>query len=198
MRPSGDLDASDEPSTVGRRGRETAVRSRRPQPRPPRLLLRARRPHCAAYERSHVASSRWKEATTSSSSAPVQPACAQPSQPSTQGWTLPSSRRSIHLPTRARPRAGSTRRSETPEDDPEKHAFDTVKGSDYLGDQDAIEALCNEAPGDVYELENWGAVFSRTEDGRDRPAAFGAAGEPAPPTRPTSRGTCSCTSSTSR
>ncbi|MFY9578554.1 MAG: FAD-dependent oxidoreductase, partial [Gaiellaceae bacterium] len=52
------------------------------------------------------------------------------------------------------------------EDSPEEHAYDTVKGSDYLGDQDAIEILCNEAPDDVYQLENWGAVFSRTEDGR--------------------------------
>jgi succinate dehydrogenase / fumarate reductase flavoprotein subunit len=64
------------------------------------------------------------------------------------------------------------------EDDPEKHAFDTVKGSDYLGDQDAIQVLCDEAPGDVYELENWGAVFSRTEDGRIAQRPFGAAGEP--------------------
>ena len=64
------------------------------------------------------------------------------------------------------------------DDDPEKHAFDTVKGSDYLGDQDAIEILCNEAPGDVYELENWGAIFSRTEDGRIAQRPFGAAGEP--------------------
>jgi succinate dehydrogenase / fumarate reductase, flavoprotein subunit len=64
------------------------------------------------------------------------------------------------------------------EDDPEKHAFDTVKGSDYLGDQDAIEVLCNEAPGDVYQLEHWGAVFSRTEDGRIAQRPFGAAGEP--------------------
>jgi succinate dehydrogenase / fumarate reductase, flavoprotein subunit len=64
------------------------------------------------------------------------------------------------------------------EDSPEKHAFDTVKGSDYLGDQDAIEALCQEAPGDVYELEHWGAVFSRTEDGRIAQRPFGAAGEP--------------------
>ncbi|MFN2468537.1 MAG: FAD-binding protein [Gaiellaceae bacterium] len=64
------------------------------------------------------------------------------------------------------------------EDDPSKHAFDTVKGSDYLGDQDAIEILCNEAPGDVYELEHWGAVFSRTEDGRIAQRPFGAAGEP--------------------
>jgi succinate dehydrogenase / fumarate reductase flavoprotein subunit len=64
------------------------------------------------------------------------------------------------------------------EDDPETHAFDTVKGSDYLGDQDAIEVLCNEAPGDVYQLENWGAVFSRTEDGRIAQRPFGAAGAP--------------------
>jgi succinate dehydrogenase / fumarate reductase flavoprotein subunit len=64
------------------------------------------------------------------------------------------------------------------EDDPEKHAFDTVKGSDYLGDQDAIEVLCDEAPGDVYQLEHWGAVFSRTDDGRIAQRPFGAAGEP--------------------
>jgi succinate dehydrogenase / fumarate reductase, flavoprotein subunit len=64
------------------------------------------------------------------------------------------------------------------EDDPEKHAYDTVKGSDYLGDQDAIEILCNEAPDDVYQLEHWGAIFSRTEDGRIAQRPFGAAGEP--------------------
>jgi succinate dehydrogenase / fumarate reductase flavoprotein subunit len=64
------------------------------------------------------------------------------------------------------------------EDDPEKHAFDTVKGSDYLGDQDAIQVLCDEAPRDVYQLENWGAVFSRTPDGRIAQRPFGAAGEP--------------------
>ena len=64
------------------------------------------------------------------------------------------------------------------EDDPEQHAYDTVKGSDYLGDQDAIEILCNEAPDDVYQLEHWGAVFSRTEDGRIAQRPFGAAGAP--------------------
>ena len=64
------------------------------------------------------------------------------------------------------------------EDNPEKHAFDTVKGSDYLGDQDAIEILCQEAPWDVYQLEHWGAVFSRTADGRIAQRPFGAAGEP--------------------
>jgi succinate dehydrogenase / fumarate reductase flavoprotein subunit len=64
------------------------------------------------------------------------------------------------------------------EDDAEKHAFDTVKGSDYLGDQDAIQVLCDEAPEDVYQLENWGAVFSRTADGKIAQRPFGAAGEP--------------------
>jgi succinate dehydrogenase / fumarate reductase flavoprotein subunit len=64
------------------------------------------------------------------------------------------------------------------EDDPEKHAFDTVKGADYLGDQDAIEILCEEAPEDVYQLERWGAVFSRTEEGKIAQRPFGAAGEP--------------------
>ncbi len=64
------------------------------------------------------------------------------------------------------------------EDNPEIHAYDTVKGSDYLGDQDAIQILCDEAPGDVYQLEHWGAVFSRTEDGRIAQRPFGAAGAP--------------------
>jgi succinate dehydrogenase / fumarate reductase flavoprotein subunit len=64
------------------------------------------------------------------------------------------------------------------DDDPESHAYDTVKGSDYLGDQDAIEVLCNEAPDDVYQLENWGAIFSRTDDGRIAQRPFGAAGAP--------------------
>ena len=64
------------------------------------------------------------------------------------------------------------------EDNPELHSYDTVKGGDYLADQDAVEILCTEAPGDVYELENWGAVFSRTDDGRIAQRPFGAAGAP--------------------
>jgi succinate dehydrogenase / fumarate reductase flavoprotein subunit len=64
------------------------------------------------------------------------------------------------------------------DDSPEKHAYDTVKGSDYLGDQDAIQVLCDEAPDDVYQLEHWGAIFSRTEEGRIAQRPFGAAGEP--------------------
>src|SRR5947207_8631825 len=64
------------------------------------------------------------------------------------------------------------------EDNPELHAYDTVKGSDFLADQDAVEILCDEAPGDVYQLEHWGAVFSRTDDGRIAQRPFGAAGAP--------------------
>ena len=64
------------------------------------------------------------------------------------------------------------------EDSPEIHAFDTVKGSDYLGDQDAIEIFTREAPGDIYQLEHWGAYFSRQEDGKLAQRPFGAAGSP--------------------
>jgi succinate dehydrogenase / fumarate reductase flavoprotein subunit len=64
------------------------------------------------------------------------------------------------------------------EDDPDKHAFFTVKGSDYLGDQDAIQVMCEEGPGDIYELEHMGAVFSRTEDGKIAQRPFGAGGAP--------------------
>src|SRR3712207_4561962 len=64
------------------------------------------------------------------------------------------------------------------EDSPETHAFDTVKGSDYLGDQDAIEIFTREAPWDIYQLEHWGAFFSRREDGKLAQRPFGAAGSP--------------------
>ena len=64
------------------------------------------------------------------------------------------------------------------EDSWESHAFDTVKGSDYIGDQDAIELFAQEAPGDIYQLENWGAFFSRAADGRLAQRPFGAAGSP--------------------
>src|SRR5207247_5456980 len=53
------------------------------------------------------------------------------------------------------------------------HMYDTVKGSDWLGDQDAIEYLCRHAPAAVYELEHWGVPFSRTEDGRIYQRPFG-------------------------
>ncbi|HEU4498180.1 MAG TPA: succinate dehydrogenase flavoprotein subunit [Sphingomicrobium sp.] len=53
------------------------------------------------------------------------------------------------------------------------HMYDTVKGSDWLGDQDAIEYLCREAPAAVYELEHYGVPFSRTSEGRIYQRAFG-------------------------
>ena len=56
------------------------------------------------------------------------------------------------------------------EDHPEWHIFDTIKGSDYLADQDAVEILCDEAVGMVYELEHMGLPFDRTPDGRICPA----------------------------
>ena len=52
------------------------------------------------------------------------------------------------------------------EDDWRWHMYDTVKGSDWLGDQDAIEYLCKEAPRAVVELERYGVPFSRTDDGK--------------------------------
>ena len=59
------------------------------------------------------------------------------------------------------------------EDHCEWHAFDTVKGSDYLGDQDAIEILADDAPRAIYELENLGVPFSRTADGKIAQRPFG-------------------------
>ena len=58
-------------------------------------------------------------------------------------------------------------------DDWRWHMYDTVKGSDWLGDQDAIEYLCRNAPASVYELEHWGVPFSRTEEGKIYQRAFG-------------------------
>ena len=59
------------------------------------------------------------------------------------------------------------------EDDWRWHAYDTIKGSDWLGDQDAIEYMCKEAPAAVYELENYGLPFSRTDEGKIYQRAFG-------------------------
>ncbi len=65
------------------------------------------------------------------------------------------------------------------EDNPDNHTFDTVKGADYIGDQDAIEILCHRAPSEIYQLEHWGAVFSRQEDsGKIAQRPFGGAGFP--------------------
>jgi succinate dehydrogenase / fumarate reductase flavoprotein subunit len=62
-----------------------------------------------------------------------------------------------------------------PEDSWESHAFDTVKGSDYLGDQDAIEIMCREAPEEILHLEHLGVPFHRNEEGKLGTRAFGGA-----------------------
>ena len=59
------------------------------------------------------------------------------------------------------------------EDDWRWHMYDTVKGSDWLGDQDAIEFMCKEAPGAIIELEHYGLPFSRTDDGKIYQRPFG-------------------------
>ncbi len=60
----------------------------------------------------------------------------------------------------------------------EAHAFDTAKGGLYLGDQDAIEAMCREAHGDILDLERMGVIFSRDDRGRIAQRPFGGAGFP--------------------
>ena len=60
-----------------------------------------------------------------------------------------------------------------PDDSPDLHAFDTIRGSDWLADQDAVEALTAEAPGEIVRLEHWGCPWSREPDGRIALRPFG-------------------------
>ncbi len=71
--------------------------------------------------------------------------------------------------------AGGINAALNPEDTWESHAFDTVKGSDYLGDQDAIEIMTREAPGEILWLEHAGVTFYRNESGHLGTRAFGGA-----------------------
>ena len=64
------------------------------------------------------------------------------------------------------------------EDNWEKHMYDTVKGSDFLADQDAVELMTKEGPGRITEMEHWGCPFSRTDDGKIAQRSFGGAGYP--------------------
>src|SRR5437588_1411054 len=73
--------------------------------------------------------------------------------------------------------AGGINAALNPEDSWESHAYDTVKGSDYLGDQDAIEIMCREAPGEVIWLEHRGVTFHRDETGHLGTRAFGGASQ---------------------
>ena len=74
--------------------------------------------------------------------------------------------------------AALTNNPESRDDSWEKHTFDTVKGSDYLADQDAVEIMCKEAIGIVYEMEHWGCPFSRFPDGTIAQRPYGGAGYP--------------------
>ncbi len=67
---------------------------------------------------------------------------------------------------------------DAPVDTLDMHVFDTIKGSDWLGDQDAIRVMVEEAPGMIYEYENLGCVFSRTQDGRIAQRRFGGHSAP--------------------
>tara|TARA_B100001971_G_C18263156_1_gene589079 strand:+ start:3888 stop:5579 length:1692 start_codon:yes stop_codon:yes gene_type:complete len=60
----------------------------------------------------------------------------------------------------------------------ENHAKDTIKGGDYLADQDAVEVLCKEAPDRIEEMEKWGTLFSRTNNGKIAQRPFGGASYP--------------------
>jgi succinate dehydrogenase / fumarate reductase, flavoprotein subunit len=71
--------------------------------------------------------------------------------------------------------AGGINAAMDPDDDWRSHAFDTVKGSDFLGDQDAIEIMCSEAPREVMHLEHIGVTFHRNEKGELDLRAFGGA-----------------------
>jgi succinate dehydrogenase / fumarate reductase, flavoprotein subunit len=71
--------------------------------------------------------------------------------------------------------AGGINAALAPDDSWESHAFDTVKGSDYLGDQHAIEIMCREAPGEVLWLEHSGVTFHRNPEGKLGTRAFGGA-----------------------
>jgi len=73
--------------------------------------------------------------------------------------------------------AGGINAALNPEDSWESHAFDTVKGSDYLGDQDAIEIMCRDAPDEIIWLEHAGVTFHRSDTGTLGTRAFGGASQ---------------------
>ena len=68
---------------------------------------------------------------------------------------------------------GISAASDDPDDDWRWHMYDTIKGSDYIGDQDAIQYMCSVGPQAVYELEHMGLPFSRTEEGKIYQRPFG-------------------------
>ena len=116
-------------------------------------------------------------------SAAASPACAPRSKPSGPASTWPSSRQ-VH-PGRSHSGAAQGginaalgNHPDGHDDTSEKHAFDTVKGGDYLVDQDAAIQMAKDAPGVIYEMDHWGCPFSRFDDGRIAQRPFGGAGFP--------------------
>ena len=113
--------------------------------------------------------------TTSSWSAPAARACARRSGLAEAG--LSTACITKVFPTRSHTVAAqggiSAALGNMGEDDWRFHFYDTIKGSDWLGDQDAIEFMCKEAPAAVIELEHYGVPFSRTNDGRIYQRPFG-------------------------
>ena len=116
----------------------------------------------------------WNTVTMSSLSAPASPACAPPSNSAGQARVAVISK---VFATRSHSGAaqggiGAAIGNEE-EDRWEWHMFDTVKGSDYLGDQDAIEIMAKDAARTLYELEHMGVPFNRTPEGKIAQRAFG-------------------------
>ncbi|SYZ74012.1 succinate dehydrogenase, flavoprotein subunit [Candidatus Zixiibacteriota bacterium] len=64
------------------------------------------------------------------------------------------------------------------DDTPDRHAYDTIKGSDFLADQEAVEIMTSDAPGIIFEFDHWGCPFSRFDDGTIAQRPFGGAGYP--------------------
>ena len=144
------------------------------------MLLRLRRAHVSRENRwDRIAPPHPSPlsclSTTSSSSEPDSPASAPPSPPPRTARPSGSSRKVHPVRSHSNAAQGGINAALNPEDSWESHAFDTVKGSDYLGDQDAIEIMCREAPDEMLHLEHLGVTFHRNEEGKLGTRAFGGA-----------------------
>src|ERR1700709_1901046 len=95
--------------------------------------------------------------------------------PAQQGASVAIMSRVHPVPAHSVAAAGGINAAISVDDDWHSHAYDTVKGSDFLGDQDAIEVMCSEAPGEVMHLEHIGVTFHRNEKGELDLRAFGGA-----------------------
>ena len=140
------------------------------------------------------------DTSTCWSSAPAAPACARRSRPTMRGPASRSSQSSTrHGAVPAPPRAVNAALGNKADDNPETHAFDTVKGPDYLGDRTRSRSSRVKRRA-TSTSSRTGAASSRGSRGQARPAALRGRGLPRPSTRPTSPGTSSsrCSTSSSR